>query len=122
MVTFKEFLAEYASKENAKFFGITNLKAGNNGKSFDSLNRKHSNLYPKHHKHKHPVIDRICQGKANNVLMVGAPLLHLLGLYDVHFTPGVKILGNSAVEVEMIEDEEGTQRGILRSRKKQNGL
>ena len=122
MVTFKEFLAEYASKDNARFFGISKLTAGNNGKTLDDpYNRKHKNAFAKTYSHKSPVVDSISQGKANNIQLAGEPLLSLLSLYDVQFEPGVKTLGNSSVEVEMFNDERGLQRGILRS-KKQNGL
>jgi len=123
MISFKEFLAEYASKENALFFGISKLKSGINGKTLDDPhNRKHKNAFAKTYKHKHPLINSICQGQANNVQLAGKPLLSLLSLYNVEFQPGVKTLGNSNVEVEMLVDERGLQRGILRNRKKNNGL
>ena len=123
MINFKEYLIEYAGKEKAAFFGISKLKAGNNGKRLDDpYNRKHKNAFAKTYNHKHPVINNICQGKSNNVQMMGQPLLSVLALYGVNFEPGIKTLGNSDVEVEMYEDEEGTQRGILRNRKKNNVL
>jgi hypothetical protein len=123
MITFKEYLIEYAGKQNAAFFGISKLKAGNNGKRLDDpYNRKHKNPFAKKYNHKHPVIDNICRGKSNNVQMMEQPLLSILALYGIQFEPGIKTLGNSDVEVEMYEDEKGVRRGILRSRKKSNGL
>ena len=122
MITFKEYLIEYASKENARFFGISKLKAGNNGKLIDNTNRKHKNAFAQPYNHKHPVINNICQGKANNVQIAGKNLLSILSLYGVQFEPGVKTLGNSDVEIEMYTDRDGIQKGILRNRKKSNGL
>jgi hypothetical protein len=123
MINFKEYLTEYASKQNSQFLNIAKLKAPNNGKSFDNaFNRKHANTIKKEYSHKHPIIDGIVTGKSNNVQLVGPRLMSILGLYGTQFEPGVKTLGNSDVEVEMFEDEEGKQIGILRNRKKQNGL
>jgi len=123
MITFKEYLVEYATKQNSQLFGIAKLRAGTNGKLLDNPhNRKHVNAFKKEYSHKHPVIDNICRGKSNNVQLAGPPLLSILDLYNTQFEPGVKTLGNSNVEVEMYEDEEGNQRGILRNRKKNNGL
>lgn len=123
MITFKEYLVEYATKQNSQLFGIAKLRAGTNGKLLDNPhNRKHVNAFKKEYSHKHPVIDNICRGKSNNVQLAGPPLLSILDLYNTQFEPGVKTLGNSNVEVEMYEDEEGLQRGILRNRKKNNGL
>ena len=123
MVTFKKYLIEYATKQNSQFFGISKLRAGNNGKLLDNpLGRDNANSFKKKYHHKHPVIDSICTGKSNNVQLAGKPLISILTLYSTQFEPGVKILGNSDVEVEMYEDEEGLQRGILRNRKKNNVL
>lgn len=123
MMTFKEYLVEYATKQNSQMFGISKLRAGTNGKLVDDPhNRKHKNAFKQEYTHKHPVIDSICRGKSNNVQMAGQSLLSILTLYGTQFEPGIKTLGNSDVEVEMYEDEEGNQRGILRNRKKSNGL
>jgi len=123
MISFKKYLIEYATRQNSQMFGITKIKAGINGKLIDDpYNRKHKNAYKQNYTHKHPVIDNICSGKANNVRMTGQPLISILSLYDTKFEPGIKTLGNSDVEVEMFEDEEGLCQGILRSKKKNNGL
>lgn len=99
-------------------FGISKLRAGINGKLIDDpYNRKHKNAFKRDYTHKHPVVDRICSGKANNIRMAGQPLITILSLYNTKFEPGIKILGNSDVEVEMYEDEEGQCQGILRSKK-----
>jgi len=123
MVTFKKYLIEYATKQNSRFFGISKLRAGNNGKLLGNpLGREKDNSFKQEYQHKHPIIDNICRGKTNNVQMMGQPLLSVLALYGVNFEPGIKTLGNSDVEVEMYEDGEGLQRGILRNRKKNNVL
>ena len=123
MISFKEYLIEYATRHDSQLFGIVKLKAPNNGKSFDNAHsRKHVNTFRKEYTHKHPIIDSICTGKSNNVQLAGPRLMSILGLYNTAFEPGLKTLGNSDVEVEMFEDEEGVQVGILRNRKKQNGL
>lgn len=118
MLAFKKFFLEYYKGDP-----ITNPNAGLSGKRahVDPSTRVHGNIVRKEFKHKHPVVDSICSGKANNIQMAGQPLLHVLSLYDTQFTPGVKVLGNSDVEVEMYEDEEG-QKGILRNRKKGNAV
>lgn len=115
MLAFKNFFLEYY-KGNP----ITNPNTGLSSKRahIDPSARIHGNIVKKEFKHKHPVVDSICSGKSNNVQIAGQPLIHILALYDTQFEPGVKILGNSDVEVEMYEDEEGQQRGILRNRKK----
>ena len=118
MISFKEYLIEYATKQNSQFLNITTLKAPNNGKSFgNALTRKHSNTFKKEYTHKHPIVDSICTGRANNVQLRGPRLMAVLNLYDTTFEPGVKTLGSSDVEVEMVEDEEGMQVGTLRSKK-----
>ena len=118
MISFKEYLIEYATKQNSQFLNITTLKAPNNGKSFGNvLTRKHSNTFKKEYKHKHPIVDGICTGKSNNVQLKGPRLMTILNLYGTTFEPGIKTLGNSDVEVEMFEDEEGMQVGTLRSKK-----
>lgn len=123
MVTFREYLIEYATKQNSQFFGISKLRAGKNGKLIGNpLGRDKSNSFKQQYHHKHPIIDNITQGKANNVQVAGEPLLSILSLYDTQFEPGIKTLGNSDVEVEMYQDERGLQRGILRNRKKNNVL
>lgn len=123
MISFKEYLLEYATKQNSRFFGISKLRAGNNGKLLDDpYDREIKTSFPQVYNHKHPIINNICQGKANNVQMSGEPLLSILNLYNTQFKPGVKTLGNSDVEIEMYEDGEGQQRGILRNRKNKNGL
>lgn len=119
MINFKEYLIEYATKQNSQFLNITTLKAPNNGKSFGNVfSRKHANTIKKEYNHKHPIIDGICTGKSNNVQLKGPRLISILSLYDTAFEPGIKTLGNSDVEVEMFEDEEGMQVGILRNKKK----
>ena len=46
---------------------------------------------------------------------MGAPLHDTLNVYQVDYAPGIsKSLGNSGVEVEMFEDEEGNHCGMLK--------
>lgn len=115
MVPFKQYILEYAK------FGdnLTKLKSGTNGKNYDNaFNRKHVNTVKKEYKHKHPLIDSVVKGISNNIPLKGQPLAALLNTYQTDFVPGVKTLGNSGVEVEMYEDEEGTPCGILRNKNK----
>lgn len=86
----------------------------------DPGSRKHANIIRKEYKHKHPLIDSISSGRANNVSLKGEPLNVLLQTYQTNFQPGSKTLGNSNVEVEMYEDEEGVRCGILR--RKNHGM
>lgn len=122
MVTFKDYLLEYANRENAFFSGISKLKVRTkegifNGKDMTRAHlRKHKNHNVKEYDHKHPIINSICQGKANNVLKAGVELTNLLNLYNMVFEPGVKTIGNSNVEIEMYEDEERRQYGKLRAK------
>lgn len=123
MISFERYLIEYATKQNSQMFGINKLRAGINGKLLDDpYNRKHKNAFKQNYTHKHPVIDRICTGKADNIRMTGQPLISILTLYNTKFEPGIKTLGNSDVEVEMFEDEEGKCSGILRNKKNLHGL
>lgn len=118
MIRFREYFLEY-------FKGNKILNPNPvNGKNIhkDAGSRVHVNTVPKEYKHKHPIIDSICTGRANNVQIAGQPLLQILSLYNTGFTPGVVTLGNSNVEAEMYEDEEGRQVGILRNRKQKNGV
>jgi len=122
MVTFKDYLLEYANRENAFFSGISKLKVRTkegifNGKDMTRAHlRKHKNHNVKEYDHKHPIINSICQGKTNNVLMVGINLTSLLNCYGIVFEPGVKTIGNSNVEIEMFEDGEHRQCGKLRAK------
>jgi hypothetical protein len=122
MVTFKEYLVEYATKQNSLFYGITKLKAGKNGKLLHSNNRKHVNSQKKEYTHKHPIVDSICRGKTNNVQVAGKRLLNILALYGVQFASGSVVLGNSCVEARLWKDQRNHYRGILSNRKKGNGL
>jgi len=120
MVTFSDYLLEYnKNKEKSLFFGIAKMKHGNNGKDWNRAHeRKHINTVTKEYNHKHPIINSICQGKADNVPITGVNLNNILKLYSMIFEPGLKTIGNSDVEIEMFEDEEGRQHGRLRNKKK----
>jgi len=48
---------------------------------------------------------------------MGRPLLDTLAAYEVDYKPGVtNSLGNSGVEVQMFEDNEGSPCGMLRKK------
>jgi len=117
MLVFKKYFLEYYKGDP-----LTRATP-RNGKNphIDVSARKHANVVKKEYKHKHPIVDAISSGRANNVSMKGMPLDALLKAYDTHFNIGTKTLGNSKVEAEMFEDEEGVRGAILR-RKKTNGL
>jgi hypothetical protein len=101
MVSFKEYLLEYKTKQNAMISGIAGIKDGINGKSFDRAHlRKHTNTVAKGYKPRHTI---------PNGIISGAGLSKLLSDYNLIFEPGVKHLGNSKSTIEMYinsEDEE----------------
>ena len=119
MVTFKNYILEYVKdKEKSLFFGISKMKYGNNGKDWNRAHlRKHANTVVDEYNHKHPIIDSIVRGNADNVPVSGVNLNSILRLYNTVFEIGLKTLGNSCVEIEMSEDEEGYQHGKLRNKK-----
>ncbi len=85
-----------------------------NGKSIMRPGRKHQNLIKKQYIHKHPVIDKIVNGNANNILVAGQNMMNILRMYDTHFEQGkVKILGNSGVAIKMQHDRHGKPMGFL---------
>lgn len=122
MVTFKDYLLEYASKEKARFFGISKMKSGSNGKDWNNPHgRKHINTVAKTYEHKHPIVDRVVQGHTNNVPVAGPVLDQILKLYDTDFDIGKKSLGNS-VEIVMTTDNRGNRKAVISKKDKQNGL
>lgn len=119
MVTFVEYLLEYVkNKDNALFFGIAKMKHGNNGKDYNRANQRiNTNTAPKEFNHKNTLVDSVCRGTANNIRVAGHKLLELLQSYDTTFSIGIKTLGNSNAEIEMLVDNQGRQFGILRKKK-----
>ena len=89
-----------------------------NGKDPNAVtSRVNVNTQRKEYQHKHPLVDLITSGKANNVKMAGQQLVNLLLRYDVDFVVGdTKVLGNSDVEVDM-RAERGVKVGYFRKRK-----
>jgi hypothetical protein len=81
------------------------------------LSKKHLNTIPKQYNHKCPHVSNLVNGSAHQIKLMGQPLLNTLAEYNVDYKPGVTNgLGNSGVEVEMFEDEEGNQCGMLRKK------
>ena len=112
MIAFKDFIIEYYKGDPIVNPRMTNGKDPNR-----VLSRINQNTVNKTYKHKDPVIDNIVSGKAQVLKLSGQPLMTLLAKYDVTFSPGeTKVLGNSAVEVEMSEDVLGNT-GVFRKRK-----
>lgn len=106
MVTFKEYLLEYKTKENSLISGIVGLKSGINGKSYDRAGkRKHTNTIRKEYKPKYTIPTGLLKGQA---------LMNLLTNYKIDFQPGQKHLGNSSTVVDMYIDEEGEECGVVR--------
>lgn len=89
-----------------------------NGKDPNRVSsRKNVSTLKKDYKHKHPLLDSIVSGKANNVKVVGQPFLNILTKYDIEFIPNdTKVLGNSDVEVDM-KLVNGVKVGFFRNRK-----
>ena len=81
------------------------------------LNKKHLNSVKQDYQHKCPHVSNLVNGGAHQIKLMGMPLHNTLDMYEVDFNPGVaKTLGNSGVEVEMYEDEEGTHCGMLKKK------
>ena len=114
MLRYKEYFLEYHKNNNE----VTNPRIINGKNPYiDPSERKNGNIIKKEYKHKHPVVDSITSGRANNVSLKGLPLEALLKTYNTHFEQGTKVLGNSDVEAELYEDEEGIPCAILKRRK-----
>ena len=107
MITFREYLLEYAKKENVLHRQLTGIKSGPNGKSFDRAHsRKNVNTIAKEY-----------------IQVPTKELQSILAMYDVEFSDGEeKGLGNSGAKVKMFTDKNGNPAGIISGRKKQNGL
>lgn len=92
-----------------------------NGKKADRAfgTRKNINTKPKEYEHKDPAVSNATNSPQ---LYKGLKLRQLLQQYNTKFAPNVtKVLGNSDVEVEMFEDEEGQPCGRVKRRVK-NGM
>mgnify|MGYP003651716218 CR=1 FL=1 len=90
-----------------------------NGKNVNrvGLAKKHLNTLPKQYSHDCPHVRNLVNGSATQIKLAGQPLLNTLGMYEVDYKPGAtKGLGNSGIEVQMYEDEEGNQCGMLRKK------
>jgi hypothetical protein len=117
MIAFKDYIVEYYKGDPIVNPRMTNGKDPNR-----VLSRINQNTANKTYKHKAgneemPVIDNIINGKVQSLKLSGQPLMALLAKYDITFSPGeTKVLGNSAVEVEMSEDVLGNT-GVFRKRK-----
>jgi hypothetical protein len=106
MVTFKEYLLEYKTKENSLISGIVDLKSGLNGKSFNRVHmRKNANTIRKEYKPRHNI---------PTGMLTGQPLLTVLNNYGIEFSPGEKHLGNSDTVIKMYVDNQGRQCGMVK--------
>jgi len=95
----------------------TSVRRG--GKSIMRTGRKHENIKRKEYSHKCPHVRNLMNGGAGSINLLGQPLMNSLQLYGMEFEPGsVKGIGNSDVEIEMFENEEGQPQGILRRKNK----
>lgn len=106
MVTFKEYY------QGDKYMSAMQRT----GKSlYGGVARKHQNNVRKEYSHKCPHVKNLLNGGAHQIKLMGQPLLNTLSTYKVDYAPGkTKNLGNSGVTVQMFEDEEGNQCGILK--------
>ena len=92
-----------------------------NGKNVNrvGLSKKHLNTVPKQYNHGCPHVNNLVNGGAHQIKLMGMPLHSALDTYQVDFSPNItKTLGNSGVEVEMFEDEEGNHCGMLKLKNK----
>jgi hypothetical protein len=109
MVCFKE----YFQGDNAMNANAVSVQTG--GKSIMRAGRKHENLVRKVYKHKCPHVSNLINGGAGRITLAGQVLNNALQLYGMEFQPGVTNgIGNSQVELQMFEDEEGQPIGILK--------
>ncbi len=113
MQTFKEYYqGNHMMNANA-----TSVRKGS--KSIMRSGRKHENLTRKEYKHKCPHVKNLINGGARSINLLGQPLMNSLQMYGMEFEPGtVKGIGNSDVEIEMFENEEGQPQAILRRKNK----
>ena len=92
------------------------MKSGKNVNRL-GLTKKHLNTLPKQYNHQCPHVNNLMNGSASQIKLMGQPLMNTLAVYKVDYKPGtIKTLGNSNVEVEMFEDNEHNQCGMLRRR------
>jgi hypothetical protein len=109
MVTFKEYLLEYKTKQNSLISGIVGIKSGINGKSFDRASmRKNPNTIRKEYTPKYNI---------PNGIIKGVQLQTLLNNYKINFKPGIKRLGNSSSVIKMYIDRSGQQCALVRKGK-----
>ncbi|MDB4396173.1 hypothetical protein N9Z65_01010 [bacterium] len=112
MQTFKEYY------QGNQMMNANAVSACKGGKSIMRAGRKHENLKRKEYNHKCPHVRNLMNGGAGNIKLMGQPLMNALQMYGMEFDPGTtKGIGNSGVEVHMIEDEEGQPVGHLRKKK-----
>ena len=111
MVTFKE----YYQGDNMMNANAVSTQTG--GKSIMRTGRKHENLKRKEYKHKCPHVTNLLNGSSGQITLAGPILDNALQLYGMEFQPGVTTgIGNSGVELQMFEDEEGQAIGILKKK------
>lgn len=111
MVTFRE----YFQGDKAGSALATSITGQSGNKSLMRGDRKHQNLVKKEYSHKSPYVSNLINGGAQQIKLMGAPLLDTLKLYDVDFVQDkCKGLGNSGVEVSMFIDADGNQCGMLK--------
>lgn len=107
MITFKEYY------QGDKLFNYnTPGKYGKN--AFSGMDRKHQNITRQEYNHKNPHVNSLINGSAQQIKLMGQPLMNVLREYGVNYQSGVvKTLGNSNVGVRMFDDEEGNHCGML---------
>mgnify|MGYP003110685465 FL=1 len=110
MENFKTFFEYYQGEELLN----PHMRTGKNINRV-GLAKKHLNTVPKQYSHECPHVRNLLNGGAHQIKLMGAPLHDTLNVYQVDYAPGIsKSLGNSGVEVEMFEDEEGNHCGMLK--------
>ena len=127
MLPFKDYILEYAKEAESIIAGIVTQKArtvSGNHNGRDPTKPFAGNVNAKLYKHKHPLVGRVIEGKANNVPLNSIVLSQILQAYNTDADPSgkPKSLGNSGAEVVMSQDSKGNTIGILRKKVKQNGM
>lgn len=80
--------------------------------------RKHVTSVRKEEEYADPLVKSVALGHASDQLVPYERLMKILSIYKVDPEAGVKVLGNSKVEVVLDYNSEGTLTGKLRRRSK----
>ncbi len=116
MTSFKSFFLEY-------FKGNPILRVEPNRKNPNRVitgKTKTATTLKKEEDYKDSLVKDVALGRVNNVIVPYNRLMLLLKKYDIRPEPGVKVLGNSKVQVKITLEKNGRLQGKLSRR--ENGV